>query len=187
MSTLLTDLDSATPNKDGDLVDQILREMNSGGGGPPPPAPAIPSSQGMIMDPMPNTGMHTRVMDAGPQTAHIIGGSQPTPADFAAAMHGVPYAPSAPFAPSAATPAPSPRARKSVVGKLTEEFKNPILVALLVFVFSLPVVNFLFAHYLPWSVLPTGQLTMVGLLLKSVCAGGLFWVLQRIIIPLLNM
>jgi len=186
MSTLLTDLDSATPSKDGDLVDQILREMNSGGG-PPPPAPGIPSSQGMIMDPMPNTAMNTRVMDAGPQTAHVIGGSQPTPADFAAAMHGVPYAPSAPFAPSAAAPPPPPRARKSLVGKLTEEFKNPILVALLVFVFSLPVVNFLFAHYLPWSVLPTGQLTMVGLLLKSASAGGSFWVLQRIIIPLLNM
>ena len=185
MSTLLSDLDSAAPSKDGDLVDQILREMNSGGGSPP--APAIPSGQGMIVDPMPNTAMNTRVMDAGPQTAHIIGGSQPTPADFAAAMHGVPYAPSAPFTTPTTAPPPPPRARKSMMGKLTEEFKNPILVSLLVFVFSLPVVNFLFAHYLPWSVLPTGQLTMMGLLLKSASAGGSFWVIQRIIIPLLNM
>lgn len=187
MSTLLTDLDSAAPNKDGDLVDQILREMNSGPSNQGPPA--IPPNQGTISDPMPNTAMAHRVMDAAPQTAHVIGGSSPTPADFAAAMHGVPYAPSAPYAQGgqAAAPPPPPRARKSLVKRLTEEFKTPLMVALIVFVFSLPVINFLFAHYLPWSVQPTGQLTFVGLIIKSLGAGGAYWLLQRVVIPLLNM
>jgi len=126
-------------------------------------------------------------MDVAPQTAHIIGGSAPTPADFAAAMHGVPYAPSAPFGQQAAPAAPVARPRKSVFRRLTEEFKTPILVALIVFIFSLPVVNFLFAHYLPWSVQATGQLTLVGLLIKSLGAGGSFWLLQRVIVPLLNL
>jgi hypothetical protein len=73
------------------------------------------------------------------------------------------------------------------VKRLTEEFKTPLMVALIVFVFSLPVINFLFAHYLPWSVQPTGQLTFVGLIIKSLGAGGAYWLLQRVVIPLLNM
>jgi hypothetical protein len=69
---------------------------------------------------------------------------------------------------------------------MMEEFRTPMLVAILVFVVSLPVVNFLFAHYLPSMVKPTGELTAVGLVIKSVGAGGAFWLLQRVIVPLLT-
>ena len=55
------------------------------------------------------------------------------------------------------------------------------------FVFSLPVVNFLFAHYLPRMVKPTGELTIAGLLIKSFAAGTAFWVLHRVIVPLLSL
>ena len=34
---------------------------------------------------------------------------------------------------------------------------------------------------------PTGQLTTIGLMIKSVIAGIVFWVLQRIIVPLLSL
>ena len=58
---------------------------------------------------------------------------------------------------------------------------------MIVFVFSLPVVNFLFAHYIPSMVMPTGQLTTLGLLVKSMAAGSAFWMLQRVVVPLLSL
>jgi hypothetical protein len=190
MSTLLSDLDSSPAvSKDGDLVDQILKEMNSG-------SPAlsgsqqIPSNPGVISAPMPNNAMQAHIMDSGPATAHMIGGAQPTPADFAAAMQGVPYTSAQPVAQAQAyqPAAQVPTLRKrSIYQRITEEFKIPMMVAFLVFVFSLPVVNFLFAHYLPSMVLPTGQLKMLGLVIKSLSAGMVFWILQRVIVPLFSL
>jgi len=179
MSTLLSDLEgSPAVSKDGDLVDQILKEMNSS-------SPAIPSNPGVISAPMPNNAMNARIMDSGPATAHMIGGAQPTPADFAAAMHGVPYAPQ-PQQQQQQPQQPSLR-KRTIYQRLVEEFKIPMLVALLVFIFSLPVVNFLFAHYLPSMVLPTGQLKTLGLIIKSLSAGVAFWILQRVIVPLFSL
>ena len=204
MSTLLSDLDgNPGPGKDGDLVDQIFKEMNGGGGGggggmpamppqaPPPPSPAnFPSNPGVLSAPSSPTAMAAHAMDAGPATAHMIGGSHPTAADFAGVIGGgSAYA----AAPTAATARPTfpvsggGGSRRTITQKFAEEFKLPILVALLVFIVSLPVVNILFAHYLPSMVLPTGQLTTIGLMIKSLGAGAAFWVLQRIIVPLLSL
>ena len=176
MSTLLTDLDSSPPvsSKDGDLVDQILKEMN----GPPlpPPSPAN----------VPNTAVNSYSMGTNPATAHVIGGAHPTPADFAAAMHGVPQSSSmyaeAP-APPAQMVAPRPY-KKSFTQRLGDEFKIPIMVSILFFFFSLPVINLLFARYVPWTVQSTGQMTTVGLLIKSLTTGATFWILQRVVVPL---
>jgi hypothetical protein len=190
MSTLLSDLDSAGPSEDGDLVQKILSEMN---GSPAPPANQI------INAPNPNT-VAPRVMDSGPATAHIIGGSHPTPADFAAAMHqqnsmaAMPSMPMAsqqaawaPVAPSPMPGAYAPKPQKSWITRISEEIKLPLFVVVLVFVFSLPVINVLFAHYLPSVVKPTGELTTIGLLIKSVAAGSSFWILQRVVVPLLSL
>jgi len=199
MSTLLSELEGSPgpSSQDGDLVNQIMREMNAGGGGgggggmvlpPPTPAQMIPQNPGMINSPMPNTAMGNHIMDNNPATAHVIGGSQPTPADFAAAMqHG-----GSSFATAATQqlpPVPTAvyKPKKSWTKRLTEEFKTPLMVAFLIFVFSLPVVNFLFAHYLPSMVKSTGQLTTVGLLIKSLAAGSFFWLLQRVIVPLFSL
>lgn len=198
MSTLLSDLDSSPgPGKDGDLVDQIIKEMNGGGVSPQaanmfvspqaPPSPAMmPANPGIMPSQMSNTALSSHHMDNGPATAHMIGGAQPTPADFAAAMHGgAPMAHEVAVAPAQAQL--SRPYKRSIVQRLGEEFKIPMLVALLVFVFSLPVVNFLFAHYLPYLVMPTGQLKTIGLIVKSFAAGLVFWILQRIIVPLFSL
>jgi hypothetical protein len=182
MSTLLSDLDSspqAAP-KDGDLVDQILKEMN----GPPLPTP----TPAMISSEMPNTAVNTYSMATNTATAHVIGGAHPTPADFAAAMHtGAPSS----YAGYQEAPPPAPvqyrPSKKSYAQRFGEEFKVPILVSLIVFIFSLPVINVLFAHYIPSMILPTGQLTTIGLLIKSIIAGVVFWILQRVIVPLLSL
>lgn len=197
MSTLLSELDSSpgTSAQDGDLVNQIMREMNAGGSGGgggmvlPPPTPAqMPMNPGVINSPMSNTAVGGHVMDTGPATAHIIGGSAPTPADFAAAMQHGGSAFAAPSLPQQTLPTVpvSFKTRRSMTQRLTDEFKTPMMVAVLVFIFSLPVINFLFAHYIPSMVLPTGQLTSIGLIIKSLAAGASFWMLQRVIVPLFS-
>jgi hypothetical protein len=192
MSTLLSDLESSPPSgRDGDLVEQIINEMNSGGGTTiPPPSPSgFPGNSGVISTPSNNTIVNSHVMDTAPARSHMIGNSQPTPADFAMAMHGANGSSSYASANESLPPPPtmSYKMRKSLVQRLTDEIKVPLIVSFLVFVFSLPVVNFLFAHYFPSMILPTGQLTLFGNVLKSLVAGVSFWILQRVIVPLFSL
>lgn len=202
--TLLSDLDTGgnTNSNDGDLVQKILNEMNSGGA-----APAQVAN--------PNTTIQHSI-DAAPPTAHMIGGEHPTNADFAAMIYGgrqqqgqqqqgqqqqgqqqqfqqqpqqqQPY----PYMHSSQNmwnpPSPPPpivSSGKSWTTGVFSELKTPILVSILFFVFSLPLVSVLFSHYLPGLVKATGELTTVGLLLKSLLAGFFFWILHRVIAPLL--
>ena len=191
MSTLLSELESAPAQGDGDFVQNILNEMN---GSPPiQPPPAVGGfNQGVMNAPNPNT-IAPRQMDSGPAMAHMIGNSQPTPADFAQMMNT-----SGPVAaqqgggqwaqvqqPQKVAPPPPPK--RSWLARTMDDFRVAFFVAILVFVFSLPVVNFLFAHYIPSMVKSTGELTLIGLLVKSFAAGSAFWILQRVIVPLLSL
>jgi hypothetical protein len=84
--------------------------------------------------------------------------------------------------------APQPmQEKRNIYSRVAEEVKTPLLVTLLVFVFSIPVVNVLFSHYIPSLVKPTGDLTTVGVLTKSVLAGVTFWILQRVVAPLISL
>jgi hypothetical protein len=197
MSTLLSELDTAPAQGDGDFVQNILNEMN-GGAGPtnPPmqPSPAGGMNQGVQNAPNPNTFVH-RQMDAAPATAHVIGTTQPTPADFAQMMNtsgGIVPAQGgdawgSSYQPQARPPPPPAPVKRSWFARSIDEIRVASFVSILVFVFSLPVVNFLFAHYIPWSVKSTGELTYIGLLFKSIGAGVAFWILQRVIVPLLSL
>ena len=164
----------------------------------------------MISSPNPNT-VAPMTMDSVPATSHIIGKDHPTPADFAAAIHGVPRAnegnvpPPMPgnmaahLMPAGAwnpymnqqqqqqQPVIDMGSKKNLYARIADEVKIPILVTILVFVFSLPFLNVLFSHYIPSLLKPTGDLTTIGLLVKSVLAGASFWVLQRVIAPLLSL
>ncbi len=177
MSTLISDLDQVPAQGDGDFVQNILNEIN-GGAVQPPPAVGGMAPGTVISAPNPNT-IAPRQMDNGPITAHMIGNSHPTPADFAqmmgappshgqvvAAAQGEGVAGAAATWAAPAAPAYVPRApKRSWSSRMMEEFRTPLLVAILVFVVSLPVVNFLFAHYLPSMVKPSGELSAVGLVI----------------------
>ena len=191
MSTLLSDLDGAPAAGDGDFVQNILNEMNGG-------APAVgATNQGVISAPNPNTvAPHT--MDSAPITSHMIGNSHPTPADFTQMMNSqqpvaapqgngpMAMASGAPYAPQQPAYVPPPPAKRSWLLRTADDFRMAFFVAILFFFFSLPVVNFLFAHYIPSMVKTTGELTWIGLLIKCLMAGGAFWLLQRVIVPLLS-
>jgi hypothetical protein len=193
--TLLSDLQQSGSPGDDDLVKQIFKDMNQ------------PVSTGsMVNSPNPNTYAPI-AMDPNPATSHVIGRDHPTPADFAAAMHGVRDnaggmpnmmpPPQGQFMPQAQGQwqgqgqgqqvQASEGTKRNIYSRVADEVKTPILVTLLVFVFSIPVVNVLFSHYIPSLVKPTGDLTTVGVLVKSVLAGATFWILQRVVAPLISL
>lgn len=207
--TLLSDLngEGGSAGGDTDLVRKIFADMNMGSQS----NPVLPSGAGgsgsMIMAPNPNTTQQM-TMDALPPTSHIIGRDHPTPGDFAAAMHSVPRTDVAGMVPP---PMPAngmmPQGQfasympqqqqmpmmipqipqKNMYARIADELKTPILVSILVFVFSLPFLNILLSHYAPALLKPTGDLTSIGLLLKALTAGAVFWILQRVIAPLVSL
>lgn len=206
--TLLSDLNGdggSSAGGDTDLVKKIFADMNMGSQS----NPILPSGAGgsgsMIMSPNPNTTQQV-AMDSLPPTSHIIGREHPTPGDFAAAMHSVPrtdvggmvpppmpangYMPQNPYGQYVQPQAPMivPQApQKNMYARIADELKIPILVSILVFIFSLPFVNILFSHYAPMLLKPTGDLTSIGLFVKSIAAGGSFWLIQRVIAPLVSL
>jgi hypothetical protein len=195
--TLLSDLDSAGSvsggnSSDDNAVQRILNEMNSSG---PPQAPQVQSRQppAQVMNsPNPNSTMQ-HSMDGVPPTAHIIGMEHPTSGDFAQMMYGRPtgntqqYAQQNPYAQPMVQPPMymGNMYKKNWYSDLAVEMKTPILVSLIFLVLSLPFVSILISHYFPSFVKGSGELTTFGLLLKSGLAGASFWVLHRIVAPLL--
>jgi hypothetical protein len=200
--TLLTDLDSKGPSQnDGDLVQQILADMNTPGSANQmmptqqalPPAPSA-RAMAVMNDPNPNTMMQYS-MDEHPSTSHIIGGQHPNPADFASLLpnqgqYGPPGMMGAPYYSGVTAPVPPspPPAEdgwlKSSKKSILRELKTPLLVAIIVFLVSLPFVNTMIGLYFPRLLRVGGDATTIGMLVKSLSAGVFFWVLQRVLVPL---
>lgn len=195
--TLLSDLDSKTPaGGDEDLVQKIMADMNSSGMNPImqggnqhvsslPPAP----SGRVISSPNPNT-TYPMASDPATATAHMIGKDYPTPADFANLMNNG-YAPSPQFLAQQAAAAPVLAQLSSNKGNwysdILNQLRQPILVALIVFIMSMPIVHILIGHYLPTLLRPGGDLTTLGLVCKSLIAGSLFWFINKVLVPLVAM
>jgi hypothetical protein len=211
--TLLADLDTqgGGGGGDGDLVQKILSDMNipTGGGGErrsaaPPP---LPAQTPIYQQQMSANSTQQLSMDSRIPQSHMIGNEHPTPADFASAigpmqsmpgLSAMPYPqqqqqqhfPQNPYVQGGQHPqmvggyeAPS----KNLYGRVLEEMKVPFVVALLFFVFSLPPIRVLIAHYLPSLIKQTGEFQTTGLALVSLLTGVTFWVLQRVIAPLLSL
>ena len=202
--TLLSDLDTnggMNSNDDG-AVQRILNEMNSGGSPPPLQEPQVQSrqpvpAQQVMASPNPNSTVQYQ-MDSMPPTAHIIGGDHPTSGDFAQMMYTgrqpqpqpqqqpqQPYQQQQYYGQQQQMMYMPPVNKKNWYSDIATEAKTPLLVSLIFLVFSLPFVTLLISHYLPSFVKGSGDLTTFGLLIKSLLAGSSFWVLHRIVAPLL--
>lgn len=66
--------------------------------------------------------------------------------------------------------------KKNMWSNLVEQVRDPIVVVVLVFVLSLPVLHTFVGKYATWAFAVGGQLSWLGLLLKAVIAGLLFGV-----------
>ena len=189
--TLLSDLDSRTPaGGDDDLVQKILADMNTPSEKnpviQPPPNPGMETARRMISSPNPNTTISHNIDPATP-TAHLIGRDYPTPSDFAAMMGATSgYAGGAPYSQApVAQPILAAPPKSNWYGDFISQFRQPLLVAIIVFIISLPAINVLVGFYLPGLLRAGGDLTTMGLLVKSLVAGLLFWFIQRVLVPLM--
>ena len=193
--TMLSDLHDAPPVAgDNDLVRKILADLNTNespanpvmqGGRPVAMQPPPGGNGRMISSPNPNS-TYPLAMDPATATAHMIGKDYPSAADFASMMGGhAAYTGPAPPQPMMARPAVAP----SVLGKgwsadLISQIKQPLFVALIVLVISLPVVNVMIGHYMPTLLRAGGDLTMMGQIVKALAAGSLYWAVTNVIVPL---
>jgi len=195
--TLLSDLDSKSPvftKNDDDLVNKILADMNIPSQSNPvmnqPSSLPPPSGTGrMIQAPNPNTTYPTAI-DPGTATAHMIGKDYPTAADFANLMHASPMSHGgSPFASIQQPIPPQPTLIETTKGNMysdiISQIKQPLLVAIIVFLVSLPIINVLIGHYFPTLLRIGGDLTTAGMVFKSLIGGFLFWFIQKVLVPLM--
>lgn len=180
-----------------------------GGGNPniiPPPA-GHGRTPGVINSPNPNDAVYPMAMQPSKPNsgyAHVIGKSVPTPGDFAAMMGqggmsgssvnqvfgpGGSYMP-----PSQHYVVQSPPAGSGLFSSLSsstlsvsgfiDQLRQPFLVSIIVFIVSLPALNVLLAHYVPSLLRSGGDLSTSGMIVRSLIAGGLYWVLLHVVVPL---
>jgi hypothetical protein len=189
--TLLQDLDS-TSGGDNDLVQRILSDMNAPSGPqarpPPPPLPQQSNPQ----DQMIGSGNTHMTMDNSIPTSHMIGNQHPSPADFAAAVAGsrndmgfnaMPVG----QMPGAQPAAPQQKAMSWLPSFILDELKVPFMAGFLFFLFSLPPIRIVISHYLPSIIKQTGEYSLLGLAIVSLILAMSFWVLQRVVAPLLSL
>jgi hypothetical protein len=123
----------------------------------------------------------------------MIGNQHPSPADFAAAVAG-----SRPQEPMYTMPVgvmpgsstievPQKKGMSWLSGILLDELKTPLLVAILFFLFSLPPMRIVISHYVPSIIKQTGEYSTTGLGMVSLILGATFWLLQRVVAPLLSL
>ena len=186
--TLLSDLDSKTPvfNKDDDLVNKILADMNI-----PSQSNPIPSGNGRVIS-SPNPNSTYQSIDPANATAHMIGKDYPSAADFANVMHAPQFSHGGSQFAQYATQAAPPQqptlieiAKGNMYSDIISQVKQPLLVAIIVFIVSLPVINVLIGHYIPSLLRIGGDLTTVGLVVKALVGGFLFWFIQKVLVPLM--
>ena len=194
--TLLSNLDGMARPSDGDLVDSILSDMNHSSGSNPvmsnAPSPVGARLSMQPVNPMP--GNFPTATDPAVPTAHMIGRDHPTEADFQrmmmAAQGSLPFN-SPPPQMQQQQPLVSTEVymepKKNPQGQWIDELKQPIIVAMIVFIMTLPAINLLVSHYAPQLLRPGGDFTTMGSVARALVGGALFWVLQRVIAPLLSL
>ncbi len=73
----------------------------------------------------------------------------------------------------------------NIYSDIIVQIKQPLLVAIIIFIISLPIVNVLIGHYFPSFLRIGGDLTTAGIVAKSLIGGFLFWFIQKVLVPLM--
>jgi len=133
-------------------------------------------------------------MDPATATAHMIGKTYPTPGDFANMMgpgpaYGQQGQQQQQYQQQQQQQQPTLTSLyngKGWMGDLVSQLRQPLLVAIIFLVMSLPVINVMLGFYMPSMLRATGDLSTLGLVAKSLLAGVLFWVILNVIAPLVQ-
>ena len=190
--TMLSDLGNS-PGGDSDFVQRILADLNTTGNGSNPVMQQMPPPAGngrIVNSPNPNTTAPL-AMDPSTATAHMIGKAYPTPADFASMMNQGNYSASPQMQQQFQQQQQQPMLTQLSQGKgwladSMNQLRQPLLVAIIFCIMRLPVINVMLGHYMPSLLRASGDLTTIGLLVKSLAAGGLYWIILHVLAPLVN-
>lgn len=177
------------PPADEHHMQQILNEMNNisqhQGQGPPPPQSPYADPPRVITEPPITMSTGQYRMDTVPHRANIIGNSQPTAADFHSVLQQMPPgmlssgAPYQPFrTPSAEEVYIPPKKTDDWKTTVSSALRGPFAVAVIVFLLNLPVVTATLSRYASWMYLTSGEVSVPGLLVKSLLAATLFGLYQ---------
>jgi hypothetical protein len=165
MSTPLESLsDTQGPPADEERVRRILADLNG-------------EPQRIITEQPNSVSTGTLRMDPGTARANVIGNSTPTMADFHAMFQQM--------SPGAVPQASAPQAQVVKADPSWRDYayqilRAPIAVAVIVFFLNLPITTGMMSKYASWMYLSTGEISVVGLLVKSLLAGSLFALYQGI-------
>jgi hypothetical protein len=168
----------AGPPADEERVKRIMAEMNAGDAVQSAPPQGLPQNR-VITEPPVSTSTGMLRMDPGTSRAHVIGGSIPTMADFQAMFQPAPPG-MAPY--PSASPPPPPQAPRSKESSFSwkQSLREPLAVAILVFLLNLPVVTSILSRYASWMYLNSGEISVAGLVVKALLAGSIFFAYQFI-------
>lgn len=183
MSTPLDKLgehQNGVPPVDEDRVRRVIAEMTASDIVQSAPSVFAEPSPRVISEPPVSMSTGSLRMDVGTARANVIGNSTPSAADFHAMFQAAPPG-MAPFhvptpAPGAHIPAPSKTTswKTSVASQLRE----PVAVAVIIFLLNMPVVTSILSRYVSWMYLSSGEISIGGLLVKALLAASLFGLYQ---------
>lgn len=191
-STPLDQLGSG-PGADVSHMNSILADLNVMGPSshqqplqyqPPPPdyRDQYPEAQRIISEPPVSMSPGQYRIDPVPPQANVIGGSRPTMEDFRSMMNPAPsgMTPFQPFRPPGAEEVYMPLSAKVPDWRTTavQFMRAPVIVAIIVFLLNLPVVTGLLSRYAVWMYLSSGEISVSGLLVKSLLGACLFALYQ---------
>jgi hypothetical protein len=165
----------AGPPADEERVKRIMAEMSAGDSVQPPPS--LNSQSRVITEPPVTTSTGMLRMDPGTSRAHVIGSSIPTMADFQAMFQPAPPG-MAPYPTAQQHQAPPRMKEPSFSWK--QSLREPLAVAILVFLLNLPVVTSILSRYASWMYLNSGEISVAGLVVKALLAGSIFFAYQTI-------
>jgi hypothetical protein len=169
---------------DEERVRRILAEMSAEGSIQQPPG--ITTNMPRVITEAPITlSTGDLRMDANTSRAHVIGGSTPSMADFQsmfqqmspgmAPIHGERMVPD---------PAANKKIKKNTWKTVSESFmesiRSPLAVAVIMFLLNLPVVTNILSRYVSWMYLSSGEISIGGLMIKSLLAAVFFATYQGI-------
>lgn len=169
------------PPADEERVKRIMAELNADS--IVQPQPPLGQPQPMIIEPPISTSTGQLRMDPGAARANVIGNSTPTMADFQAMLQQMPpgiapfHGPVAAPPPSLPVPGPKPLNWKEAI---LQHLRAPFVVGVIVFLLNMPVITTVFSRYASWMYLSSGEISVAGLLVKTVLAAGLFLVYQTV-------
>lgn len=135
---------------DAERMAQLMRDVNASGGGLPE------TPQTMNMPPVSAPPMRNAV--SGGRASLTAPPRQYTPVDED-------Y---------------RPQRRKNIWGSISEKLRDPLIVSVIVFVLSLPVLHTIAAKYVGWAFAVGGQPSWLGLIALSLLSGAVFGVSQGI-------